>query len=221
MIIVTGTKHSGGLFLIPSLKSVGCRPVAWKRAKTGIQLPAQAIVRAPISSLLRLGERSDRVIGLVRGWRAYAAIEKGGESRVPPEVTWWFQNYGMLRNLAARGSRFQLVSYDRLLSQPESTTRRVLRFVGRGSHEDFARVSLLPPVPTSRRAYDSTVLRSQEIQAFDRLNSVVDREQPLSRADFLAFNAVNEALRARYPRVHATGGLRMGPSRRAQSAAAK
>lgn len=222
MVIVVGTKHSGGLFLVPSLECVGFRPVSWKRARDGRPLPDHAVVRAPISSLLHLGARTDRVIGLVRGWRAYAAIESDGAPRtVPPEVTWWFQNYGMLRKLAARGSRFLLVGYERLLSKPEPTTRRVLRFVGRDSHEDFGRVSLLPPVPTSHRAYDSKVLRTEEIQAFDRLNLLVDREQPLSRADFVMFNAVNGALRARYPRVRAEGDVRIGGSRRAQPVAAK
>jgi hypothetical protein len=175
--------------------------VAWKRAKEGRTVPADSVVRAPISSLTRLGDKSDRVIGMVRAWRAYSAIEaksaRGGAP--PPEVRWWFQNYAMLRKLAIRGSRFLLVGYERLLFQPEKSTRRILAFVGRDSPEDFARVSLLPPVPISRRQYTSGVLEKEEVRAFDLLNSLVDREQPLARSDLELFNDVNKRLRSRFP----------------------
>lgn len=217
MVIVVGTKHSGSEFLLPTLQQSGLRRVAWQPVEQGRWHPADSVVRAPMSALQWVGTREDRVVGLVRDWRTYAAMEgASGPKRLPPEVTWWFQNMRMINGLARRGSPFLLVGFERLVQTPGPASRRILRFLGRPS------VTELPqPFQAERHAYSSAVLRRVELRAFDRLVDAVEGEQMLTRTDLMRFAAVTDALRERFPRVRGVGTLRVQSPRVQRLAAAK
>jgi hypothetical protein len=217
MVIVVGTKHSGSEFLLPTLQQSGLRRVAWKPVEQGKWHPADSVVRAPMSALKWVGTREDRVVGLVRDWRTYAATERAaGPSRLPPEVTWWFQNMRMINGLARRGSPFLLVGFDRLVSSPAAANRRILRFLNRPAIAEVPQA-----FRPERQAYSSAVLRRVEMLAFDRLVEAVEGEQLLTRSDLMRFAAVTDALRERFPRVRGVGTLRVSSARVQRLAAAK
>ena len=86
-----------------------------------------------------------RVIATVRGWREYSAslermLALGGGDRedalfdvpVSPALRWWTEIFALVRDIATRRYPAHVLSYDRLLDDPEREISTVLRWLGGG-----------------------------------------------------------------------------------------
>lgn len=154
-----------------------------------------------------------RVVGTVRDWREYgsslerlfaledAALEKRrGQARpklprLQPLLEWWLENFLLVRDVATRGYPARLVSYDRVLSEPETWIPRMLKFVGVGDVER-ALEAVDPAVRTAHAANVSTTdeLAPRHREAFDALYAVAHEAAPLTPALIETLNAVHAEL---------------------------
>ena len=66
--------------------------------------------------------------------RRQASLERVRERRgkLPPPVEWWFETYELVRDVATRKYPFHLVTYRRLLEDPEREITRALTWIGTG-----------------------------------------------------------------------------------------
>ncbi len=89
-----------------------------------------------------------QVIGTVRDWREYGtsldrlfAMEKQAleakrgkprpaQLRLEPLLEWWLENFLLVRDVATRGYPARLVSYARVVEEPDVWIPRMLRWVG-------------------------------------------------------------------------------------------
>lgn len=199
MFVITGTRHSGTLFLNTTLQSSGLRPVSRKRVLAGATPPFGTMVSVPIPDLGKVLDRSTRVVALIRPWRAWARLMSDEQTNpaLPHEVAWWFSNYRLVSSLMRTESRFQLLSHDNLLARPDISVRRVLRFLGREAA--FEETLLLPAIAPSRAWYPSQALDRDEQAVLDAFWEVVHDETPMTRGLFQRMNGLQERLRRRYP----------------------
>lgn len=85
----------------------------------------------------------DHVVATVRGVRQYAASlhamrRAAGEDRedllfdlpIDPALRWWIENFALVRDIATRRYAAHVVTYDRLLDDPERQVDTVLRWLG-------------------------------------------------------------------------------------------
>lgn len=180
------------------------------------------VVKVFVPGLIR-SDRSflDRVIGTIRPWREQCASvlklaegedrwvaqrrEARGEppraprrSPYPPEVTWWYDNYRLVRDVATRRYPYHLVSYGSLVEEPAITIARALRFVGRGDLSAACGV-VRPGLYRNRAAgYESQLLGTQEIEIFDQLYDTIHNRRPLDATLLKGMNEVQAGMLARF-----------------------
>jgi hypothetical protein len=166
------------------------------------------MVAMPIPQLEAVGERCERVIALIRPWRAWAALmqEEEPDPKLPHEVRWWFSNYELSCTLLRSNPRFMMLSHDKLLSRPEPTVRRVLRFLDR--EDAMEKVLLLPAIAPSSPSYRCTALQRDEQAVLDAFWQVIHNEQPMTRGLFKRMNVLQGTLQGRYPKAKAIEPMR-------------
>ncbi len=208
MLVITRTRHSGTLFLSSTLQTAGLTVQSRKRVLAGGRVPPGSMVALPIPKLAELGDRADRVIALVRPWRAWASVmeEEEPNPKLPHEVRWWFSNYELICTLMRGRARFLMLSHDKLLSRPEPTVQRVLRFLDREDAKD--QVLLLPAIAPSAPAFASKVFGRDEQEVLSDFWKVVHNEQAMTRRTFQRMNVLQDTLRRRYPKVRTLEPMR-------------
>ncbi|MFT5584111.1 MAG: hypothetical protein ACI9VR_001696 [Cognaticolwellia sp.] len=204
MLVITGTRHSGTLFLSSTLQTAGMTALSRKRVLAGGRSPPGGMVAMPIHQLEEVGEQCDRVVALIRPWRAWASLmeEEEPKPELPHEVRWWFANYQLCCTLLRAKSRFLLLSHDKLLSRPEPSIRRVLRFLER--EDAMEAVLLLPAIAPSAPAYVCKGLLRNEQEVLDAFWQVVHNDRPMTRGFFKRMNVLQGTLQSRYPQAGAT-----------------
>jgi len=133
----------------------------------------------------------DHVIVSMRPWREYCASlrrlyamehaateEKLGaklEPRklIPPELEWWGDNYGLLRDLLMRQPPAKLLTYDRVLRDPAREVGAVVRWLG---GDVAAAVAIVDPARRTQRDVPEPdgPLSARARGAFDALYQRVD-----------------------------------------------
>lgn len=203
MFVITGTRHSGTLFLSSTLQTAGLTVQSRKKVLAGANVPPGAMVAVPIPKLPEISDRAEQVVALVRPWRAWAAImtEEDPQPAVPHEVRWWFSNYALCCALVRAKARFMMLSHDKLLSRPELSIRRVLRFLDRG--EAMETVLLLPAIAPSASAFHSRVFDRNQVEILDAYWDVVHNAKPMTRGIFRRMSLLQASLRSRYPQADA------------------
>jgi len=163
----------------------------------------------------------DRVVASLRPWREYSAsiqnlyrmedahLAKGGpvtveeaqakRPKIPPEVEWWFDNYELLRDMVVRRYPVHMCSYPRLLADPETEIRRVLRWLDREEHLAAAIAAVDTGLRTQQDApYTSEVLNPEQIAVMDEYFDRMHGQLGLS-AEFLGrANTLQEQLESRF-----------------------
>ena len=144
------------------------------------------------SSPLQEGETEEqRAKGLTR-----AQARRGG---LPPPVEWWFDNHALLHDIAARRYPCRLVSYARVLADPEPEVRQVLAWIGRG--DPGSAVSAVEP--SLRTQVDSHVdtagvLHPSAIRVFDDLYDHVHQQRPFDPVLLERMDALQRDLEPRW-----------------------
>ena len=132
----------------------------------------------------------DRVVGTMRDWREYggsldrlltmeaqALEKKAGRPRPPkprlaPLLEWWLENFLLVRDVATRAYPARLVSYQRVVEEPDVWVPRMLEWLGRG---DVAE-ALACVVPATRTQFaqerPETDLAPHQLEAFDALYAI-------------------------------------------------
>lgn len=167
------------------------------------------------------------VLATMRSWREYAAslhrlyamedtwkaarLDDGGlgerdtesehrvrTGRIPPALEWWFQNYDLIRDVATRRYAFHMLTYERLLEDPEREIRPVIDWLGRGD-VDGAVAAVEPSLRTQR---DPEVgdhgLDSEAITVFDELYDTVNQGRGLDPVFVERLNALHLVLAERW-----------------------
>ena len=156
-----------------------------------------------------------RVIGTVRHWREYGSslgrlmsMEKSaldarrGEARpeprrVEPLLEWWLENYLLVRDIAVRGYPARLISYARVVDEPDVWIPRVLEWIGRtDSAAVAAAVAAVDPGVRTQFALDAPTpdLDSKHEEAFDTLYAAAHDGLELSPATIAMLNALHVEL---------------------------
>ncbi|TPV94889.1 MAG: hypothetical protein B7733_12705 [Myxococcales bacterium FL481] len=153
----------------------------------------------------------DRCIATVRPWREYAASiqrlnaafgVKPPAPRLPPALTWWMENYALIRDIATRRYPAHVVSYAAVLDDPQRHISEVLAWIGTGNPKPAMAVvaAQAPPTADAADAGLSAQMESDadvdpsHIARFDELYDVIHRGQPLDDGLISALNTVQDEL---------------------------
>ena len=151
----------------------------------------------------------DRVIATVRDWRSHAVsmarlgalTGQPAEATLSPALSWWCDNYALIRDVAVRGYPVHVVSYDALLRDPAGQVAEVLDWLGidgLAAPEIAAAVVVAPSRPTAERPGDDELadgVSPEHLTVFDDLYAAIDEGRPLTRALVTKLNETDEALR--------------------------
>ena len=164
-----------------------------------------------------------RVVATIRPWREYCtsikrlyAMEDEYMINVPqkdgdplpaldmarlkrpamhPSLEWWRENYDLIRDFATRGYAFNLVSYSKLLDDPEGVIAPVLRWCGAPDIEKgIAEVEQSLRTQKEVTISDSPLTTEQET-LFDEFHDFFYRQDPLSGTFIKKMNEIDEVLR--------------------------
>ena len=162
----------------------------------------------------------DKVVATVRPWRQYvrslnrlyamereaqeAAGKDSGIDPLPPVfmtpvIEWWIENFSLISDIVTRRYPFYMVSYDAVLSSPDSTLRKVFEWLGDGDVE-AAIAEVQPMLRTQGQDSDEEVdvgdleLGPEIVEVFDALYDLVLEQRPLDQAFVDRLNQTNEAL---------------------------
>jgi hypothetical protein len=155
----------------------------------------------------------DRVIATVREWREFAVSRQrlreltresiGFETHeilmrleLPPELEWWVDNFGLLRDIATRRYAAHVCSYQALLDDPEREISAVIDWLGRGDARK-AVAAIKPNRRTVREAPPAPDIEPEIAEVFDELYDHIHRGLPLTAAFLTRLNETDARLRPR------------------------
>lgn len=149
----------------------------------------------------------EKTVATVRHWQEYAASltrlfamerearERSGKPpgrepvRIDPVLEWWDDNYRLMRDAAIRRYPIFVVSYDRVLREPESCIPEVFSWLGAGDGSAAAR-SVDPQVRTQRRGERPEGIKAEHAELFDEYYARIDSKTPIDRPFIERMNAV-------------------------------
>ena len=112
-----------------------------------------------------------------------------------PALEWWRENYDLIRDFATRGYAFNLVSYSKLLDDPDGVIAPVLRWCGAPDVEKgIAEVEQSLRTQKEVTVSDSPLTSEQET-LFDEFHDFFYRQDPLSGSFIQKMNEIDEVLR--------------------------
>lgn len=130
--------------------------------------------------------------------RAIALREaQGRRGTLPAEVEWWVENYELIRDVAVRQYPFQLVTYDRVLADPEVEVKRVLSWLGRGDGQAAAAAVLASSSGGANGELNVTV-EPETASFFDEIYDSVHRTGGLSKAHVDRMNVFHRGIMEHY-----------------------
>lgn len=145
-----------------------------------------------------------RVIAMVRDHREYVAstealhavedvaTQEAPKTRLPAWLTWWGENYALVRDIAMRRYAVHVETHGRLVSEPERVIREVFAWVGRGDAD--AAVERVRPEP---RAFDRPNVDGvppEVAEVFDALYAAIETRAGLTAALIQRLNETHQAL---------------------------
>ncbi len=151
-----------------------------------------------------------RLFANMREWREYegsikrlysmedkSRLENNPEApepvRFPPAYEWWMENFALVRDISLRKYPARLMSYDRVLRDPEREVRATLEFIGTGDVEKA--VAAVKPENRTQKAVESeTDIPSDLVEVFDDLYHHIDQEKPVPKTLLDKLNATNKRL---------------------------
>jgi hypothetical protein len=165
----------------------------------------------------------DRVIATIRPWREYVYsvrrlfdIEdqhlsslhpQKGDTITPllraelkrplihPALEWWRENFDLIRNYAIRNYSFNMVSFSKLLADPEQIIPPVITWCGGGDIEAATKVVNKKFRTQEQKEVTDIDLEAEIKDTFDELHEHFYEQRPLSGAFLNHLNRVDEKLR--------------------------
>jgi len=210
------SKLRKGIFYLtnPDPKTGAFFPPAQTR-RHAVKVFVPGLIRSDLAFL-------DRVLVSMRHWREYGpslsrlyALEdaflthkraaepedprwKTQRTPLPPAIEWWFDNYDLVRDAATRRYPLHLVTYDRLLRDPEAVLDDVLPWVG-GGDRDAALAAIEPSARTqSDRSGGDDGVDAESAAVFDELFALCDAGKPLPSRFLELMNTTQARLDERY-----------------------
>lgn len=170
----------------------------------------QHVVKVFVPGLVRTDVAFlDAVIATVRPWREVAAsgaqlraiAPEGSPGHLPEEVSaplwWWAETFALVRDIATRRYAAHVVSYERVVQDPEREVGAVIAWLGCG--EVAPAVAAVEPSLRRSVAGSSSAgeLSDEEIEVLDALYDRLHEGRPLDGAFVQRLNALDVALRPR------------------------
>lgn len=168
-----------------------------------VKVFAPGLVRSDVAFI-------DRCIATVRPWREYVASMArldasfgkpsiGAGSGLSPVLTWWVENYALIRDIATRRYPAHVVSYAAVLADPERHVREVLGWIGIGDPEPAiaAVESAARPVVAGPDPAEDPDVEPAHLAVFDELYDAIHSGRPLDDALIAALNQVHHELMPR------------------------
>lgn len=165
----------------------------------------------------------DRVIATIRPWREYVYsvrrlfdIEdqhlstlqpKNGDKISPllraelkrpllhPALEWWRENFDLIRNYAIRSYSFNMVSFSKLLADPEQIIPPVIDWCGGGDIEAATQVVNQKFRTQEQKEVTDIDLEAEIKDTFDELHEHFYEQKPLSGNFLNHLNRIDEKLR--------------------------
>ena len=132
-----------------------------------------------------------------------ASIERMVERRgkLPPPVEWWFETYELVRDVATRRYPFHLVTYRKLLQDPELEIKRALSWIGKGELE-AAVAAVRPGLRTQERPQIDVgdLLDDETVEVMDAVYDSIYRTGGLDAPLLEKMNAVHKRVEPRFSR---------------------
>lgn len=151
----------------------------------------------------------DYTVATVRSWREFSASlsrleelgsrdeELASEFQAPAPLRWWIENFALIRDIATRGYRAHVTTYDRIMRDPEKEVSTVLRWLGRGDRT-AASAAVKRRMRTQHRAFSVlSDLDSSHETTFDELYALLDRGADLTPKFIQKLNNTDAELRPR------------------------
>jgi hypothetical protein len=168
----------------------------------------------------------DAVLATMRGWRSYSAsldrlyamedrylaeqppdeqgrdrleVARKGRGQLPPPVEWWFENYELIRDLHTRRYRVHMITYERLLADPERQIRQTLAWLGHGDAAKAAAV-VDPALHTQTGAQqvENHGIAPACLEVFDELHDHIHHGRSLEPAFLKRLNETQHAMDERW-----------------------
>lgn len=113
--------------------------------------------------------------------------------RFPPAYEWWMENFALVRDISLRKYPARLMSYDRVIRDPEREVRATLDFIGSGD-VDKAVAAVKPENRTQNRVESDSDIPSDLVEVFDDLYHHIDQEKRVEKSLLDKLNATNKKL---------------------------
>lgn len=126
-------------------------------------------------------------------------LERRG--KLPPPIEWWFETYELVRDVATRRYPFHLVTYRKLLQDPEQEITRALKWIGKG--DVAAAVAAVQPSLRTQEAPDVDVgdlLDDETIEVMDAVYESIYSTGGLEAPLLEKMNAVHARIEPRFSR---------------------
>jgi hypothetical protein len=158
----------------------------------------------------------DRCIATIRPWAEYAASlrklhaqaftaeglddVRARPSELAPELTWWAEYFGLIRDAATRRYPIHLQAYENLLADPDGVLTRVFEWIGDGD----VRAACEAVDPALHRNDAKSIERGRPdlppgcVETFDELYEAIAKEVPLSSALITRLNETHARLEPYY-----------------------
>lgn len=117
--------------------------------------------------------------------------------RLPSPVEWWFETYDLVRDVATRRYAFHMLTYDRLLRDPEREVTAALGWLGRGDLGP-ALAAVEPSLRTQRADDQDHGVDADTAAVFDELYGHIDQGRALSAAFIGRLNEHQRVMRERW-----------------------
>lgn len=126
---------------------------------------------------------------------------RAARGSIPLPVEWWFETYDLFRDVATRRYAFHMLTYDRLLRDPEGEISQVLRWVGRGDLK-AAIAAVEPSLRTQHRETDDLGMDPECAALFDELYATVDAGSALQATFVGRMNEIQQVMLKRWDPRH-------------------
>ena len=150
-----------------------------------------------------------KLVANVRPWREYEASilrlyamedeqrqkktpDAPAPYRFPPAYEWWMENFALVRDISLRRYAARLLSYDRVLRDPQREVATTLRWLGAGGI-DKAIAAVKPENRTLVQPASSSV-PDDLAHLFDELYDAIDNERSIDATLLGQLNATNKRL---------------------------
>ncbi len=143
---------------------------------------------------LRDGETEEQRQGAL----ARVAERRG---KLPPPIEWWFETYELVRDVATRRYPFHLVTYRRLLEDPDKEIRRVVEWIGEGDAD--AAIGAVKPELRTQEAPEvdvSGILDADAVAVMDAVYDSVHQRGRLDAALLGRMNALHDRIEPNWSR---------------------